>query len=463
MAALLEFPVHFDHENPLGDFTFLPPELLEKVMWNMSPEVLVPLMLSCSMLNALAHNERIWDKVYKRIMPHTHKALHLAPNPDYWKFRNASSIKFIHEYCRLPKVAIPVDKDSGADLTEVLKSMAVMKAFSSSILVQRAAVYVIRRLAYYPQVCDKKYRERIEVFRSALGREGAVESSVEVLAHFNDPDVLAGALCALGNLVIDADNAQRLTELEGIEAIIYAIKRHPTSFPVLDYGCFALCNLGDEYKYKEAITKAGAPLAALHALSQSCFRPEELTPPLDLLSVLCQVGDCKIEYGRRIIEAVDTILPTAMSHTKLMAHTLTLAVLVCENLDDNRDYAVEKSFIEKMFEAMAKFDSESLILVKASLVLFTLFWRNNEQPMMQHRHRLIRSIIASMKQHKDDLSLQRTAAAMLSDFAHSDNTLKRLILDLGGKELVKAALNASPEDESDPEWSALAAFISIDD
>lgn len=146
---------------------------------------------------------------------------------------------------------------------------------------------------------------------------------------------------------------------------------------------------------------------------------------------------------------------------------------------------MEKSFIEKMFEAMAKFQSDSLIIVKAALVLFTLFWRNNDRPstllpfkylieslfmgftldlpVMQHRHRLIRSIVSYMRQHKGDLSLQRTSAAMLSDFAHSDNTLKRLIVELGGKELVQDALRASPGDESDPEWNALAAFISIDD
>ena len=83
--------------------------------------------------------------------------------------------------------------------------------------------------------------------------------------------------------------------------------------------------------------------------------------------------------------------------------------------------------------------------------------------MNTHRHRLIRSIVAAMKEHKADVSLQRTSAAMLSDFAHSDGALKRLIVDLGGKDLVKQALAAVTEDDNDPEWSALATFISIDD
>jgi hypothetical protein len=462
MTSVASFPLHFNNENPVGDFTLLPPELLEKVLARMSPEHLVPMMLSCSMLNALAHNERIWDKIYKRIMPQTHKALHLAPNPDYWKFRNASSIKFLYEYSLLSTHKI--EDHSGNDLTEVHCSMTVMRKCALSLLAQRAAVYVIRRLAYYPQVCDKKYRERIEVFRAALGKEGAIESAVGVLGHFDDHDVLAGALCAIGNLVIDADNAQRLSDVGGIEGIVLTMQSFSGSFPVLDYGCFALCNLGDEYKYKELICKAGAPMMALGALKETTFSPEQLTPPLDLLSVLCQVQDCKKDYGRRIVDSVDEILSLAMTHSKLMAHALTLAVLVCENLDENRDYAVQKSFIEKMFDALEKFHGESLIIVKASLVLFTLFWRNNDRPLMStHRHRLIRSIISAMKEHKTDLSLQRTSAAMLSDFAHSESSLKRLIIDLGGKDLVRQALLASPDDETDPEWSALAAFISIDD
>jgi hypothetical protein len=451
-------------EAPIGDFSVLPPEVIELVMSRMGPLHLVPLMLSCTMLNALAHNERIWDKVYKKCMPETHHALHLAPNPDYWKFQNASSIKFLYEYSTLLLKPSSLDLKDGCPL-EVRAAMTVMKTHALSALVQRAAVYVIRRLAYYPQVCDRAYRERVEVYRSALGSEGAIQAAVSVLNVFDTPDVLSGSLCSLGNLVIDGDNAQKLCEVNGVEAIVKTMSRHSNSFPVLDYGCFALCNLGDDQRYKEVIAKAGAADVALAALMESKFQPEELTPPLDLLSVLCQVSDCKSLYGRRIIDAVDSLLPLAMSHSKLLAHTLTLAVLVCETIDDTRDYAVEKSFVDKMFEAMTKFHSESVILVKAALVLFTLFWRNDLPVVASYRQQLIRCIVTAMKEHKADVSLQRTSAAMLSDFAHSDTALKRLILDLGGKELVREALKKVPGDaeDNDPEWTALAAFISIDD
>ena len=83
--------------------------------------------------------------------------------------------------------------------------------------------------------------------------------------------------------------------------------------------------------------------------------------------------------------------------------------------------------------------------------------------MASHRSRLIRAIIQAMRVNKGDISLQRTSAAMLSDFAHSDSTLKGLIVGLGGKELVQIALKrAVPDEEVDAEWSALAAFITID-
>ena len=92
------------------------------------------------------------------------------------QFRNPSSIKFLYECCLLQKPTAVLHEATGADLcdsltlsssfldftkliliahvclrTEVYLSMAVMKSMSSSLLVQRAAVYIVRRLAYYPQ------------------------------------------------------------------------------------------------------------------------------------------------------------------------------------------------------------------------------------------------------------------------------------------------------------------------
>jgi hypothetical protein len=451
--------IHFDHELPLGDFTVLPPELLEKIMSNMDPLSLLPLIMSCSMIYALAHNDRIWDKVYKRTMPQSHKALHLAPIPDFWKFRFASSIKFVFEYAKLKSTIASHD-----DFNEVDTVMKVMKEHRSSVLVQRAAVYILRRLAYYPPGCGKDYRATIEVFRANLGREGGIKALLNAVCNFEEPEIVSGALCAIGNLVIDGDNAEALLELKGIETIIAAINRHLGNFSVVDYGCFALCNMGDDFKYKEAIYNAKAADVALRTLTNNHFRPEEMTPPLDLLAVLCNVPECKKEHGRKIIEVVNSLLPLAMENSKLFAHILTVAVLVCENLDENRDFAVECSFVQKMFEALDKYSTDAHIVVKSCLVLFTLFWRNDAPNMAEYRLRLVKSIISAMTSFKGDRNLQRTSAAMLSDFAHSDSALKSLIISLGGKQLVRAAIAASrPEDDNDPEWTALSAFISIED
>jgi hypothetical protein len=450
--------MHFYLDRPLGDFTIFPPEVLERIMGYMRPENLVPLMMSCSIIHALAQNERVWNKVYRRTMPDTHKALHLAPNPDFWRFRNDSSVKFVYEYSKLL---------SAIEVEEVDAVMHVMKTHSNSVLVQRAAVYILRRLAYYPQVCDKKYREKIETFRAKLGSNGAITSCVDILNRFQDTELLAGALCAIGNLVIDGNNAEMLLETQGIDKIVNVLDRHSDSYTVLDFGCFALCNMGDEYarvvKYKEAIYKARAPEVALKALQRRCNRPEELTPAVDLLAALCHVQDCKKQHGRTIIDAIDFLFPIAVTNTKLLAHTLTLTVLVCENLDENRDYALTKSFIEKVFQILAAFEHESSIVVKASLVLFTLFWRNERPEMNAHRSQLIRLIVNAMKSFKQDTPLQRTSAAMLSDFSHSSSELRGLIISLGGKELVRAALYIPPGEQTDPEWAALAASISIDD
>jgi len=450
--------VHFDGDWPLGDFTVLPPELLEKVMSNMHPLNLVPFMMSCSIINALAQNDRIWDEVYRQVMPQSSRALHLAPTPDIWRFRNASSIKFLYEFAKVLEIT------PKSDFNEVDLVMKVMKDHKRSLLVQRAAVYILRRLAYYPLDCDKVYREKIEVQRATLGREGGMDALLSVVVSFDDPDVISGALCAIGNLVIDGKNAQALMELRGIESIVGALSRHPDSFSVMDYGCFALCNMGDNIQFKKALYRAKAIPVVLKALTENRFLPVQLTPPLDLLSVLCSVPECKKEHGRKIIEVVDALLPRVMQSPTVFAQILTVAILVCENLDEVRDFAVELSFIERIFQAISTFSSNPQIIVRCCLVLFTLFWRNESPDMTAHRSGLIRCIISAMTSFKAEISLQRTSAAMLSDFSRSDPALKSLIVSLGGRPLVRAVLDTSSAgDEGDHEWAALAAHISLDD
>jgi hypothetical protein len=287
---------------------------------------------------------------------------------------------------------------------------------------------------------------------------------LSVVVNFDEPEVISGALCAIGNLVIDGKNSQDLMELKGIESILNALTRHHDNFSVVDYGCFALCNMSDDMKYKRAIYNANGSHVALKTLNESRFLPEQMVPPLDLLAVLCQVPDCKKEQGRAIIETIDTLLLPAMENSKLFAHLLQVTILVCEDLDEVRDFAVELSFVEKMFQALDTYASDARIVIRSCLVLFTLFWRNESPVMTVHRSRLIQAIISAMGSFKEDLSLQRTSAAMLSDFARTDSKLKSLIIRLGGKKLVHDVLQAvRAEDEDDPEWNALAANISLED
>jgi hypothetical protein len=447
--------VHFDSDWPLGDFSVIPPELLEKIMSSMHPLSLVPFMMSCSMMNALAHNDQIWDDVYKEMMPQSHKALHLAPSPEIWKFRNSSSIKFLYEFTLFQEM------HPKSNLNEVYLVMQVMKDYRASVLVQRAAVYILRRLAYYPQDCDKAYRSQIEVQRATIGREGGIEALLRVVVNFREPDVISGALCAIGNLVIDVKNAEAVVDQDGIKSIIGALCRHPDNFSVLDYGSFALCNLGDGLKFKQAIYEANGFQVVLNALAENRFKLEQLTPSLDLLSVLCNVPEFKREHGRKIIELIDTLLPLCVENSILFAHLLQIAVLICENLDEIRDFAVGRSFIEKIFRALDIHSANAQIMVRCSLLLFTLFWRNESSGMTAHRSRLVRCIISAMVKFTVETSLQRTCAAMLSDFARSDPALKSLIVSLEGKKLVRAVLAHNEED--DPEWTALVAHISLDD
>lgn len=445
----------------MGKLNLLPPEILERVMANMSPLSLVPLMLSCTLTYQMAQNERIWNKVYKKCMPNTHTAILLAPNPEFWKFRYGSSIKFVYEHEKI------LEKDNS--LTEVEAVMRVMRGNPNSRLIQRAAVYILRRLSYLPKDCDVEYGKKIEGFRYILGCEGAMAATVRVLNNYDEEDLLAGALCALGNLVIDDHNSDALVACDGLSAIVSAMSRHSTSFPILDFGSFALCNLDDGIRSKDPVFRRNAPNLALDALRSGRFTGSELLPPMDLLIALAhatasaQSEHFKRERGKEVVDVLAEIWPQAVEYPNLMSHSLSLGVVICEGTDETRDYAIELGFIDKAFDAIDQFKDDPNIFTKAALLLFSLFWRNEAPSMAHYRTRLIRLIISTMKRFKDVVFLQRTAAAMLSDLSHLNSTLKSLIVELGGKELVRAATTVAPGEDVDPEWLILAAAISIDD
>lgn len=78
----------------------------------------------------------------------------------------------------------------------------------------------------------------------------------------------------------------------------------------------------------------------------------------------------------------------------LVSHALGLVVMVCEDagmalkmckclclhLSENlREYAVDFGLIPVMFEVIKTHAEDPLVLLKAGLVLFSLFWRNSRE------------------------------------------------------------------------------------
>lgn len=103
----------------------------------------------------------------------------------------------------------------------------------------------------------------------------------------------------------------------------------------------------------------------------------------------------------------------------------------------------------------------------------------NVLEMESNRRQLITAITDGMRRFPDNVSIQRTSAAMLADFAHSgmllsalsllgadaaDHALREYILCLGGRELVQHVLSMETEagDETDEDWRAMASYINLD-
>lgn len=89
----------------------------------------------------------------------------------------------------------------------------------------------------------------------------------------------------------------------GIHHIVAALLRHQDAFTVIDYGCFALCNIGDEcamllredgqcllllVDYKADIVESGGARYAIDVIKKGREDCQQLTPALDLLTVLSQ-------------------------------------------------------------------------------------------------------------------------------------------------------------------------------
>lgn len=146
----------------------------------------------------------------------------------------------------------------------------------------------------------------------------------------------------------------------GINQIVAALRRHEDAFTVIDYGCFALCNIGDEcalqlpllwvftiqvlVDYKVDIIDSGGARYAIDMLKKGRDNNQQLTPPLDLLTVLSQgwlhlrymveltwvEPQCKDEYGEEILDTVHALLQVH-DNESVVSHALGLIVMLCED------------------------------------------------------------------------------------------------------------------------------------
>jgi len=275
--------------------------------------------------------------------------------------------------------------------------------------------------------------------------------------------LLSGALCAMGNLAIHQPNSDELVHLGGLEVILDAMKRYVNTFSVIDYGSFVLCNVADDAKYKDRVRKEKGLEFALENIKKENTPKEHLAPFLDLIAVLTQDSEERKLIGKDILTDICTIIRKYKSDTQLLTHCLTVVMVLCENSEENRSHGISLDMITLLFSILSEHQKAAVVVMKAALALFTLFWRHPSPEMDVNRKKLIDVIIDALKSHPNEISLQRTSAAMLSDFAHDDDELKKYIANMGGVALVRrAAMIGSDDIDLDEGWDLLVEYITLD-
>lgn len=419
-------------------------------------------MLTNAVFYGLGNNEFVWRSLYAKYMPTSYAALNLAPNPDIWQFSRNSSKIFLYKFVASANAPLPTPQD------EVRHVVTTMNATLASALVQRAAVYIVRRLSYHPKACTAAYRAQVEEFRGIMGKNDVIMNLLRVVYNYTeDPVLLSGALCAIGNVVIDDESCKRLVDCKGLGLIMKALQQHESNYDVIDYGCFALCNIADDGAYRDEMIKEQGIEYALRLLDNRDWARtlDDLQSPLELLAILVQNADAKLAHGQQALDRVANLLMLPDVSPRLLTFLLTVLVVACEACEQNCSYAHSINLFKPTLEILKRHENEVGVFVKATLCLFTLTWQRPEPEMAEMRLVVIDHIIRGMTAFPDELVAQRTSAAMLSDYAHSDPGLKNYIKTRNGKFLVERAL-ALPGSEDDPEgeaeWRLYAGMIHID-
>lgn len=445
--------------------TLLPPEILEQIFVHVSPRYLLPLMLTAYGMKNLIHQEHIWKRMYQMRMPQTALSLSLSPAPEYWQYTSPGSMKFVYLYDSIhddSSLFEDVMPSSGKKEfpDELFYVMRVIDSNPNNLNIQKAASYILRRLAYFPTDATNAYRSTIQTFRKVVGELGAVEALMANLTRFPDsPQVLAGSLCALGNLAIDSANSKAFVDGDGLGTVIKLMRRHKEQFSVLDYGCFLMSNIDEIEESFSVVYKSGAGKLAMEFVQENLDDPVKLTPPLNLLSVLSLGEECKDELGPELMTILRFLFQKFSKEEgakELVITLLNLAICLWDGPGASplRKLAIDLEFIEIGFSELKIFKSDGQVFAKASLFLFSLLWYHIPSEIEKLRRDLIKIVILGMKDFPDDVPLQRCSAAMLADFASSDSELKRYIVGMDGVPLIKRAISlresrpASTEDDN---------------
>jgi len=446
-----------------GVIKTLPREMLLCICYQLGPLELYNFMHVCTTTrNLCLYDEKLWGTIFQRHWPKIHKAL-LIP-PVKWKFASIESrvfsyllakhikrkrrLKMRNSFSNRKKLSSHNILD-GLHHSEIDEITTKMKVYSKNLLFQKAACYAIRRLCYYPSDAEDKIKQEVENNVTIFGRKKVVKLILSGIKNFQkDPEFLAGAFCALGNLSSEFsdenDNSKLITSKGGIERILKSMKNHPTSSDVIDYGCFLLKNLAlINDANKMTIAEKGGVQTVVSIMQGNTSDSTILCWCFDLLAVLTRGLFSRADFknqkaiNRDVVSLANYVFWNNSEKSELLACSFRCLRNIAQLDEPN---TVMFDFKQVIVQLMKKHEKNALIQVEGALLLFFMYFRREDA--QDEKVMLVDLVVTAMKRHTMHRTLQQFATAMLCDLVLLGGPLREYIKKKGaGKLIIKAMEN----------------------
>jgi len=345
-----------------------------------------------------------------------------------------------------------------------------MKIFQKNLLFQKAAIYIIRRLCYYTEDSPMELKDEVENNVRLFGFHEIVTVILNdiKMALKSDPELVAWAFCALGNLSTeDNKNAQLLVSQRGIDLILKILKKYHTHEDVVYYGCFLLKNLAVISKFYEQqiVEKNGIP-RILSLLYHNQNSVKVVRRCLSLLWVVTKefriVSDKKIP--KAILQVSRLLCQIHRTSPKIIVTVFQCLRNLVEINEEVYKLLIEHKTKDVILELMTLHSNHLNLSLEGNMLLFSVFTRTKpSETLNEHQQILLTvadNILSKMWDHPNHVIVNQFGVEILANFSLRGGIFAAHLQNRGIVELLTRLIsNKKLLFTNEPNWSLKMKYI----